>query len=475
MTTHRIGWTAVAVLGVLAAIGFVPVVLRLPLMLELPNEGWNAIHALHAFSRNLYPDPSTDIVNNYPPLWYYLTGALAFEFGDPILPGRVIGIAALVACICGVFALARALGATPLASALAAAWLAAVLAIQFRVLVGTAEPQMLASAMIVAAAAMVVRSRSPVVIACAALLMVLGGLCKQVVIALPLASIVWLALYRRSLFGVFLLVALAAASIAIAALLMGYGANLVANVTVPRVLSIERLGTNLGLSSRVIVPLIAFGWLLTRASWPLDAALGFAALALFGAYVEIVAFGSALGVSINIAFDLMIASAVALALVWDRADMLPLPRCLPAVLAVALILRLMIGSGAGQMVSELRGNAAATLRDQAAGNAELRDRLRTVSGPVACEHLSVCVWSGHASSIDLWKLRFERTLDPILDRQAVLSRIGQGEFAAVTLFGRHSGPQDDRRFTGLSAALAACCDRPIYIHGATLYLRRGER
>jgi len=107
-------------LCVLAALGLVAVVLRLPLTIELPNEGWNAIHAMRAFGPALYPNPHDGIVNNYPPLWHYLTGALFIAFGDPIIPGRVVALAAYAAIVAAVVALARALGATSTASALAA-------------------------------------------------------------------------------------------------------------------------------------------------------------------------------------------------------------------------------------------------------------------------------------------------------------------------------------------------------------------
>ena len=42
-----------------------------------PNEGWNAYHALAATAgATLYPQPPDLMANNYPPLSFYLIGAL---------------------------------------------------------------------------------------------------------------------------------------------------------------------------------------------------------------------------------------------------------------------------------------------------------------------------------------------------------------------------------------------------------------
>jgi hypothetical protein len=473
VTADRIGLAGAVALCGLAALGLIPAIVRLPLMIELPNEGWNAIHAMHAFGPGLYPDPRDGIVNNYPPLWHYLTGALFVAFGDPILPGRIVSLVATGATLATTFALARALGATGTASALAASWLAATLAAGSSGRIGASEPQMLASAFIVGATAAIVRARSRGAVAAAALAMALGGGFKHNVIALPLASAAWLWRYRRPLFRVWLLVSVVAACAAAAALAAGYGANVVANLAAPRVLSLNRLATNLALASSAVVPLASFGWILARAPRPLDPALAFVAFALGGGFAEILLFGGALGVSTNIGWDLMIASAVAMAMVWDAVAARSTPAWaarLRLALVLAAIARVVIGFPLDDLTLATVGRAR--LADQAASLGELRDRLRAVPDPVACEHLSICAWAGHASQVDLWKLRFERTLHPIVDVEAVLAAIAHGRFSAVTLFGRHSGPQDDGNLPGLSAALAACCDAPIYLGASTLYLRR---
>jgi hypothetical protein len=477
MTSDRAGVAAVGLFCVLAVVSLVPVLLRLPLSLEMPNEGWNAIHAMRAFGVGLYPNPHDGIVNNYPPLWHYLTGALAIAFGDPIFPGRIVALASYAGMVMAAVALTRALAASWVASALAGSWLAAVLAGQFSQHVGISEPQMLASALVVGATAASVASRSRGAAATAALLMVLGGFVKHIVIALPLATLVWLAIYRRSLFGIWLAVALSTCCAGLAALIAGYGTSVIANLGVPRVLSFHRLGTNLALSSRAIIPIASFGWLLGRISWRSDPAIAFALFALSGGFLEILLFGAALGVSENIAIDLMIVSAITLAVVWDRAAALVRTKWksyFHLALMLALLIRLIPAFPSDGLVLLVDRGARSRFYEQQIPLLQLRDRLRMVSGPVICEHLAICIWAGHLSVVDLWKLRFERTLQPVVDTEAVLAGIAHGQFAAITLFGRHSGPPDDHNLPGLSGALAACCTAPIYFGASTLYLRRAD-
>ena len=50
-----------------------------------PNEGWNAAHALAA---SLYPPPQSWMVNNYPPLSFYVVKLLTRHGSDAVVVGR---------------------------------------------------------------------------------------------------------------------------------------------------------------------------------------------------------------------------------------------------------------------------------------------------------------------------------------------------------------------------------------------------
>src|SRR5581483_10884800 len=84
-----------------------------------PNEGWNAYHALAAMSGGpLYPHGM--MVNNYPPLSFYIVGALGRSLGDMILAGRLVSLLSFVAVTMGLAVLVRQLHGTALAALLAA-------------------------------------------------------------------------------------------------------------------------------------------------------------------------------------------------------------------------------------------------------------------------------------------------------------------------------------------------------------------
>jgi len=56
-----------------------------------PNEGWNAYLA-HAAVTGAPLYPQGLMVNNYPPLSFYIVGALGTITGDPIVAGRLVSL-----------------------------------------------------------------------------------------------------------------------------------------------------------------------------------------------------------------------------------------------------------------------------------------------------------------------------------------------------------------------------------------------
>src|SRR5260370_33126607 len=86
----------IALMAMLALYFLVWPVWRAQLPIEIAqNEGWNAYHADAAVGGGaLYPSPDTLIVNNYPPLSFYVLGLLGRVFCDPLYVGRVLSLLA---------------------------------------------------------------------------------------------------------------------------------------------------------------------------------------------------------------------------------------------------------------------------------------------------------------------------------------------------------------------------------------------
>ncbi len=448
---------------------------RLGLWLELPNEGWNATHALNAFTGALYPAPGSFIINNYPPLWFYLTGGLAQLGADPIFAGRIIAFLAFIATAVAIFVILRGLKASAGAALAGALCFILIVAGLLESYVGLSEPQMLAHALVAFGAAVLVRADSAKAVSIAAVLTVIGMFTKQVVIALPLASLVWLLIYRRNLLLPWLIAGALAGFAALAAWLSLH-ANVIGNMLFPRVLALSTLGKNLALISKATVPLVIFAAVAWRSRAVRDETMAFAGLAIAAGMIALLIFGGARGVSINVVFDLVIAASIGLGLAWDRLDALSSrAHGWRVVIVAALLIRVGIGVPYANVALAFDARERARLQEQSSTLAALRDRLKQVKGPVACETLSACVWAGHRNEVDLWKLHFETTLGPFMDTPTLLRSIADGRYGAVVLYG-DSKPVLDRQLPGLAGALAAGYAAPDVIGGTTsLFLPKNSR
>ncbi len=448
---------------------------RLGLYLEQPNEGWGAVHTLHAFGPGLYPGPGALFLNNYPPVWFWLIHALTPVFGDVIVTGRIVALAAFFALAAAIYALARRLGVSRGASLIGALGFGVTGLTFFRVYVGISEPQMLAHALATAAAALAAGATRRRTLVAAALLTVVALLVKQVVIGLPIAVTLWLLWRRRSLALAWIVAGAVAGLGSLAALVAGYGAPFVANVTAPRYFSWERFGTALGLTLRSIAPLVGFAVPAVMLRRRIDDALAFAGLAIAAAFVPLVLFGSVLGVSINIGLDLAIAANLGLAVGWDRASTALGARASlgRGVLAAAFVALALVEAPHDVFDPAAQGRLQAK---SAAYVAIIHQVEAAPPGPVLCEALTACVEAGRPSDGDLWKLRHERTL-AFLHPAPMLARLRAGGYAAVVLLGPPASAKDDARLPGFAEALASAYQPPVpypLADGATVYLPKAR-
>ena len=93
-----------------------------------PNEGWNAAHTLLLLAKGTpYPSPSGLMVNNYPPLSFYLVGALTGWTGDAIIAGRILSLLSFLAIAIAIALVCRQMACGLRARISAALFFAAVL------------------------------------------------------------------------------------------------------------------------------------------------------------------------------------------------------------------------------------------------------------------------------------------------------------------------------------------------------------
>jgi hypothetical protein len=170
------------------------------------NEGWNAYWA-DAVTRgtSLYVPADSLITNNYPPVSFLLESALGRYIGDNVIAGRLISLTSFAMMIGATYLWLRATGSSRRIGLAGALILLVTFTAYGNNYVAMNDPQMLAHAFMLTSLVMLWRfefSRGAVIVAAA--LMLLGGFTKHLLIPLPVAVTVWMALYCRRALGTWL-------------------------------------------------------------------------------------------------------------------------------------------------------------------------------------------------------------------------------------------------------------------------------
>ena len=170
------------------------------------NEGWNAFWAGAAErGEPLYLPLDSLVTNNYPPLSFYTVAYIGRLLGDNVIAGRLVSLASFAVMIVSVYLLLRATNIARHIAFAGAVFLLVAFSYYGNNYVAMNDPQMLGHALMLCAAVVLWRlDFSAFAIVCGAVLMLLGGFTKHLLIPLPVATTVWLALYRRDRLGLWL-------------------------------------------------------------------------------------------------------------------------------------------------------------------------------------------------------------------------------------------------------------------------------
>ena len=373
------------------------------------NEGWNAYHAADVIAgRPLYPSPPGLVVTNYPPLSFYLVGALGQAInGDVMLAGRVLSLLSFVIWTIALALAARRLGCTTDQAAFAAALFAVNMLVFADEYVGVNDPQLLAHG--VAAFAPFILLREPrthgALLVCA-LLFAAGIFVKHNLIAIPLGCIAWLlrfdrpAAWRLMGFGALLGIAGAGACVAL------FGPGVVAHLLAPRASSLGKAWTMtcqwLPLAA---IPLALLAILIRRA--PRDHALLFAAsLAMVSILVGLASFAKA-GVYWNVTFDAAWALSLTAALALNR--LRSLGGMTGGRLRAALVIGyLAVPASAVAASASIHWGSPRFWIDPRWAEAESSGReidfIAARPGPALCENLALCFWAGKPAEVDFFNV-----------------------------------------------------------------------
>ncbi len=410
--SDRLADRAVFVLLVLTALGCAAGVLRavaiVPLHVSLdPDEGWNAYLAAAAVSgHSLYPGPASYFVNNYPPLSFYLVGALGSVVGDNIFAGRSVSLVAFL-FVCGAIVRIVFTAERRWQAALFAALVFAILLLLGSDYVGMNDPQLLGHAFGMAGLMLILHDRRSLRAICvAALLFVVAGFIKHDLFVLPLAVAIWLLWQDRRGGWRFTVAGAAIVLVALVAFRLVSGFDLLARLASARIYSWTLLQTNVeawvGMAGGAA---LVAGWIV-RAGWR-EKWIGFCAVyAAIGVVAGAVFLGGA-GVDVNAMFDADIALAflagAALARLsrsrsaWSGWAKL-------AVVTTCLLPPVLFAFAQSDNSWESLSFWFEPLGDDAKEAGSDIAFLRSHPGPALCEQLALCYWAGKSAEVDVFNL-----------------------------------------------------------------------
>lgn len=417
------------------------------------DEGWNAYNAAAAIGGGmLYPPRDALISDNYPPLSFYVVGGLGQLVGDDIISGRLIAAASLLVVAVNVFLALRALDAQPLECGFATLLFLAYTGTFFRGYVAIDEPQWFGHALETGGLVIFLRWRGgpaafPRFLAPA--LMVMAGFVKTDLAPLPLAVMIWCAIYDRAELRRWLAIGSALGAALAIACYLRFGADFVSDVLFqPRPYSLTRLLIAARKDLSPLFLLIAAAvWLYLRAGDkpPVRLILLWAAL---GGVLGLAFVGGA-GVNYNAFFDLAIALCVAAGLLvaelWGGAAG-PLP-----VAALMLLLALPPLTRVPGRISDFAAELGHSAEQRRAGREDIAF-LAAQPGPAACEMLALCYWAGKAEEIDFFNTE-QKIIEGAVAPGVLIDKLDRRYYGAIAL--TDNAPREEQLLPRVMARLRA--------------------
>ena len=386
---HRVS-ILIGCLGLLAFLSLLWPAYRAFLDIEIDyNEGWNAYHADAAMGRTpLYPSHDQLITNNYPPLSFYIVGAFGRLIGDPVLAGRLLSLAAVVATAMGAAVAIKCLGGSTTAAGIGAAYFVATMCRFFTSYVGMNDPHLLGQAVMTLGFVAFLRAMArdcgystPI------LLMVAAGFIKHNIIVTPLTALVWLGIHRPRQMVKSGLLAVASIAAGFALCHAAFGADFFTNMMCPRTFRWRPAFGALGHLQWVAVGLVAWIYVgYTRRIEPgVQLCSIMTVLALLNYFIQ----KTGDGVSYNAQFELVFAVSIGVGLTFTQAPYLTLarrlsPDSLRCLFLLAICIRLVASTRLEpvRMFTDPRFHAEIAAR-QAAMSATVA-RIKMTPGDVFC-------------------------------------------------------------------------------------------
>ncbi|HTT97668.1 MAG TPA: glycosyltransferase family 39 protein [Rhizomicrobium sp.] len=401
-----------------------------------PNEGWNAYHALQAMTGGaLYPPRDSFLFNNYPPLSFYVVGALGSLIGDNIVAARILSLLATLAIAAGIYLAARRMKSSVAPAVFAALAFVAGLLI-FTDYVGMDDPQLLGHAVAMGGLLLLVdERRTPARLVTAALLMSLAFFIKHNLVALPLALTLWLAVSDRRSAVWFAGAGIVFGLAGLVLFRIAYHIDLFGVLNSPRTYSFALL-SNAVRNWLLWADVSLFGLAVLLYLRRRDSGVVLCAIYAAVAIAVGIGFAGGAGVDMNIWFDAMIALGLATALVLDR---LAPSEAMRGLVAAAYMLPLIVGIVLNWDSAWLeRDFWLHPMREETATGRSDIAFLEAQKGPALCETLALCYWAGKREEVDVFNIgqayATHRQSDDTLVHNIAVRRYGAVAFDSLDDF-----------------------------------------
>jgi hypothetical protein len=384
---------------------------RAQFLIEIwPTEAWNGyFQDAAAAGLPIYPAPDGLVGNNYPPLSFYAIGLLGKALGiDNLFVGRAVSLIALLAVAIEIFLSVRVLVGGRAGAAVGALWYLAMMARNQTTYVGANDPQLAGEAIMGAALVWFLwrcrAGQSPVP---ALLLMVVAGLWKHNIVAIPFFAITWLFVSRSRYAVRGTVISAAACVIGIGACVVVFGADFLPNLIANRQYALSNVIGNIGhLQWPALALLIWAGWAVDNRTS--NAAKVTALLVGFGLSACILQwFGH--GVSGNAEFDLFLALGIGVGVAFTRiettwvAKRIGARRSRDAIIA-ALLIRLVASDRQETALLILSSDFRSSVYENQRNVLSEAAQVAAMSGDVACANKVACRLAGKPFVADEFKL-----------------------------------------------------------------------
>lgn len=419
---------ALAILSVPLVIALLVLGYRSTLLVPINyNEGWNAYHAAAAMSGGrLYYPADALVTNNYPPLSFFIVGAVANIIGDTVFAGRLVVWVGYLGTALLIGAILRRIGNDAVASAFGAMLFTAYSIVHFNIYVGVYDPQWLAHGVILLGLWLYLGNQNaPWSSLAAGVVMGLGLFIKHNIVALPIGFVLWLFIYDRRASFRFAAAGLMTGALGLAVCFAAFGSDFFAGLLAPREYSIVdgyRYGVTYLEPMGIPVLVFTLGAIILRDRYTklfllwLCVGLPIGLIELTGA-----------GVSVNAMFEVLIALSLGVGHFIGHAPVRGLRLGLIGACALALIMDMAIRADRDIYL------ISPWIAEQHDAEAQTREQIGLLTGhpgPAICETPVLCYWAHKPFEVD--PFNFIQGLHAgIKDDKALVQRVASGYYGVV--------------------------------------------